>query len=186
MSRALKVARRAPSARDVWDEALERAAARMEQLTAEFAAGRASEAEYVLEMRRLVKSLHMGGLAVGSGGVARVTATDLRRLGPLLRDEYRHLARKVGRIQAGERPAEQEARMAAGFARQARSTFENARREKAPARYTHERWVRHNDDSCPGCIRQGGRVLPRGMHPPHGSLDCGGNCLCTIELVESP
>lgn len=184
MAASLKVARARRRPRAVWDDAVDKAAERMQDLASRFTEGELNGAEYELGMRSLVKSLHMGAVAVGSGGIDKVTPTDLRRLGPLLRDEYKFLRRRVAAFESGGATAAQVVATVPGYAKQARSTFENKRREKAAPEFTKERWVRHNDDSCPGCVRQGSRgVLPRGVYPPHGSQDCGGSCLCTVELV---
>ena len=175
---AAKATRR--TARDVWETTLARATERMQVLTERFTAGAIGEAEYVLEMRGLVKSLHMGALAVGSGGVDAVTARDLRRLGPLLRDEYRHLARKVGRIQGEERTASQEIASVSGFADRALGTFENAR-VAAASDDARGRWTLHAAESCDGCEAQAARgVQPIKDFPPHGSQPCGSRCRCEI------
>src|SRR4051812_34867018 len=110
--RVLKAAPRAP--RDVWAEVVDRAGSRMSTLTERFIAGDVSEAEYVLAMRSLVKSMHMGALAVGSGGIENVPPRELSRLGSLLREEYKYIARKVGRIQSDEVNADEEIRRVVG------------------------------------------------------------------------
>lgn len=184
---ALRIAAKAARTdRDVWDDVVAKAAARMEGLTAKFAAKDITEAEYVLDMRRLVKSLHMGGLAVGSGGIERVTAKDLRRLGPLLRDEYKYLARKVGRIQADPDALDAELLTVGQYANRARGTYENA--AVAASGHKEVRRLIHSNESCtagdgrPGCEEQ----AARGWHSaatfvPIHSCRCGSACRCTVE-----
>ena len=186
MSARLRAVPSRANARAVWDAAVAKAGDRMQELTARFASGALTEAEYVLEMRALVKAMHMGALAAGSGGRRRVTSRDLARLGPLLRDEYGHIARKVGRMQAGERPVEHEVRTVRGYADHALLTYRNAAvRRGAPKRLTHARWVLHAGENCEGCERQNARgVQPRTAFPPLGSQPCGSHCKCEIVLQE--
>jgi hypothetical protein len=177
----------------------------MEDLMSRLAEGEISDAEAEIGMRALVKSLHMGGLAVGSGGVDKVTKRDLARIGPVLREEYRFLRRRITTftlyqeyLANGGDPEEYErkyklpkvtpAQLVAtvpGYAQRALTTYENAKREKAPAALTHARWELNAGESCPGCTEQHARgVQPRASFPPHGSQECEHHCKCELVLVE--
>lgn len=191
MSARLKAVVRTRAARDVWDDAVAEAGERMKVLTRRFAAGALTEADYVAEMRALVKAVHMGAAAVGSGGIPAVPASELRRLGPVLRDEYRHLRRKVGRIQTGATSIEQELATVGQYANRARGTFENV--AVRASGHTEVRRIIHSGESCtagdgrPGCEEQ----AARGWHDvrtfvPIHKCRCRSACRCTVETRQGP
>lgn len=179
----------APKVRAVVDEMVAKAGDRMQDLASRFTEGSLSEAEYVTSMRDLVKALHMGSTAIGRGGVAQVTKRDLSKLGPLLRDEYKALQRRVGQFEAGEASAAQVVATVRGYANKAAGTYENAKVDSAKAGgHTEIRRLLHANESCtaangvPGCVEE----HARGWHDIStfvrlGACVCSGNCRCSTE-----
>lgn len=199
MSAPARTIRKRRTPRAVWDTTTEKAVARARSLALRFAAGRISGAEYEIELRTLIKSLHMGALAAGSGGRRNVTQSDLSRLGPLLRDEYGHLRRRVAGFEAyreyladGGDPAKydgarvtpaQLAGTVRGYVEAAIGTFERAKVERAPVG-ARGRWVPHSGESCEDCKAQNDRgEQPVTAFPLHGSLACGPHCKCEVLIA---
>lgn len=196
--------------RAIWSNALERAADKMQTTMLSLARGEITEAEAALALRPLVKALHMGGLAVGTGGRTQVTARDLRRIGPVLRDEYRHLRRRLSSFTAyqeylaggglpeaytGQRvtPAQLVASVP-GYAKRARGTMETARVWAARrAGHTEVRRILRHGKNChktgrtPGCVEQAGRKWHSiDTFVPIGNCACRSECNCIVETRRRP
>ena len=158
----------------------------MEALTSRWLDGGLSEADYTLAMRELIKALHMGGVAAGRGGIKNVTKSDLSRLGPVLRDEYRFLTRRIGQYQAGEASREQVLATVGNYALHARGAYENTHVRASGA--TEVRRVLHAGESCrarggkPGCVEQAARKWHDvKTFVPINDCACGSACRCTVE-----
>lgn len=195
--------------REIWGSVVERGAAKARTVMTGLVENGLTEAEAALALRRLVRALHMGGAAVGLGGVARVESADLARLGPVLRDEYRHLLRRLSSFTAyreylaggGDPTTYKGARVTpaqlvatvGGYANRARGTMENARLWAAKrAGHTEVRRILRPGENChavgtgkkrtPGCVEE----HKRGWHSidtfvPIGKCACGSACNCGVE-----
>lgn len=200
---ALKAkARRTP--RDIWGDAVSAGAERVTETARRFVLGQMSEAEAMLDLRATVKALHMGAVAVAAGGQANVTAKDLRRLGPILRDEYKFLTRRLSSFTAyqeylanGGDPAAYDGQAVSAaqvlatigqYANRARGTFENHTvRLGIAAGMTEVKRVLSPGENChasphaKGCAEESAR----GWHDvktfvPIGRCTCGSACNCRV------
>jgi HK97 family phage portal protein len=152
----------------------------MRALGAGLESGSVSIPEFQLGMQKLVKQAHLSALAAARGGWDRLTPADYAKVGPTLRDEYKHLNRAVSAVASGDRSVKSLLGNLDMWAADAGDTFDNATHAmRAEVGHKWERWVLGAAEHCEGCIEQAGRGVVRyGSLPAKGSQPCGSRCHC--------
>jgi HK97 family phage portal protein len=161
--------------------------------------------DYQLAMRDEIKTMHAASIATTRGGWRNLTPQDRGRAAKRIQEQYKYLdqscrdfakGRLEGALKPGQegydklihgRPLDGTARSSSKmYASSARSAFSEADYEaqkdvsEAQVDTHEERWIRHAEDSCSGCVGQADRKwVPLGALPPIGSQQCKTNCLCS-------
>jgi HK97 family phage portal protein len=162
------------------DETLAGVERDMRELGEGLAAGSVSVAEFQIGMQQRIKQAHLFALAAARGGWDRLTPTDYAKVGPTLREEYKHLNRAMSAVASGDRSVKSLLGSLDMWAADASDTFDNATHAmRAEVGHKWERWVLGAAEHCEGCIEQAGRgVVKYGALPPKGSQPCGSRCHC--------
>lgn len=145
---------------------------RTRQITAE---------QWTLDMRHLVKEVHLWSAADAKGGWAQMAQADYGRVGQIIRGEYAFLQRFSAQINLGLALDGQFLQRAQQYTQAGRRTFHAVEIvEKEQRGMTEERSIRHVGDSCVGCIFEAVRGwIPIGTGVPIGMRDCLRKCRCT-------
>lgn len=136
------------SVRRAIDEALRNTGKRARELALGLRSGSISLTTWELEMRALVKDVHLYGAAAERGGWDRLTPGDLGRVGQLVRTQYGYLDRFAADIEAG--------RQALGGGLVARAVM-----YAEAGRGTHEAFVQ--SDARREAMQRGGRLEARNI-----------------------
>jgi hypothetical protein len=169
--------------RRVLDVAIGERARRMQQLAQELRAGQLSGETWYVEMRQLVKDVHLYNAAAAKGGWAQLAEQDYGRVGRLVREQYRYLNRFAEQIGQGLPLDGRFLQRAQLYAEAGRRTFYalmgSVMRDKG---LTEERNLLHVAEHCQDCIDQTVRGwVPIGSLMPVGTRDCLGRCKCSID-----
>jgi hypothetical protein len=107
------------------DDTLARTEGRALALATELQAGRITLAAWEIEMRALIKDVHLYGAAAVRGGWDRLTPGDLGRVGQLVRTQYGYLENFAAELERGVQPMNGRFRVRAGmYAQAGRGTHE--------------------------------------------------------------
>ena len=154
----------------------------LDALTGQLRNREISLADWQLQMRAEIKSMHLNAAMVANGGRDQMTPADWGRTGRELRNQYEYLDKWAADIASGKAPLDGRANWRAKLYGQAsRGTYEQQRRAMAADNgNTEEMRVKHARESCNGCIQYAGYWAPIGTLPMIGSQDCATSCLCTF------
>jgi hypothetical protein len=174
--------------RDALDAALESRRNRMRLLSEQLVNGEISTFRWYREMRRAIKDVHIYSAALAEGGWDRFRPEQWGRVGALIRDEYRYLARFRAQIASGQQLldgsflARVELYLEAG-----RSTHHVFEREvMIEIGMAEERNVLQPADHCSECVELTERGwVPIGELPPIGKRICKSRCRCYVEYREA-
>lgn len=169
--------------RRVLDQAIAARGQRMTALGIALREGKISGESWAVEMRQLVKDVHLYNAAAAKGGWAQLTRADLGRVGQIVRSQYVYLNKFAGQISAGLTLDGRFIGRVQLYAEAARRTFyaflSVVMRDKG---YTEERNILHPAEHCDGCVGETARGwVDIGELIPVGERDCLGRCKCTIE-----
>jgi hypothetical protein len=143
-----------------------------------------SLADWQLQMRAEIKSMHMNAAMVARGGRDQMTNADWGRTGRELRNQYEYLDKWAADIASGKVKLDGRANVRAQlYGDASRSTYEQNRRAVASVNgYTQERRILHAAESCVDCLEYAGLGWqPIGTLPRIGESQCRSNCRCTFE-----
>lgn len=157
---------------------------RMENLTRKLIANEIDVGDWLVGMADELKTAHVISRVIAVGGIERMTPSDWGAIGRQLREEYQFLGRFALQIIEGKQKLNGSAVMRSRmYAQAARSFYEDSQRDAhAAVGYTHERRVRHAQESCDDCIEYESRGWqPIGTLPTIGDSKCKTNCRCTFE-----
>lgn len=171
------------------DTTLHNTSRRARELTIGLRDGSVTLARWEVEMRALVKDVHLYSAAAVRGGWDRLTPGDLGRVGQLVRTQYEYLDNFAFQLATRVQPLNGYAIARAElYAQAGRSTHEafadsDARREAAAQGGELESRnilgdAQHCDD-CPALSKRGW-IPSREMVPP-GMRKCRGRCKCRVE-----
>ena len=140
-----------------------------------------SLADWQLQMRAEIKSMHLNAAMVAKGGRDQMTPADWGRTGREVRNQYEYLDKWAADIASGKAPLDGRANWRAKlYGNASRDTYEQQRRVTAADMGNDEEMrVLHSSESCKGCIQYANYWAPIGTLPRIGSQDCGVNCMCT-------
>lgn len=137
---------------------------------------------------KTIKSLHLNQAILGRGGVDRMTSGDYLRVGRELRSQYGYLRQFAIDLTTGKMTRAQfEARLDlyANASNVSAAASQQQNSIEGGARFMRRRL--HAAESCPDCIEYAARgVVPIGSLPlPKQNCQCGANCRCTVEYLQS-
>lgn len=167
---------------------------RSDQLATDLRSGRISLEAWRIEMKRMVKHVHLGAATIAKGGRQQMTPADYGRVGQRVRAQYAYLEGWVAEIAAGRAPLDgrltSRARLylAAG-----RPTYVAVREaDLRRAGFDEERSVLtlavsgkpiEHCDQCPIEERKSWQAL--GTMVPLGDRQCGVSDKCRVEFRNS-
>ena len=143
-----------------------------------------SLADWQLQVRAEIKSMHINAAMVARGGRDQMTPADWGRTGRELRNQYEYLDKWAADIASGKVKLDGRANVRAQlYGDASRSTYEQNRRAVASMNgYTQERRILHAKESCTDCLEYAARGWqPIGTLPRIGESVCRTNCKCTFE-----
>lgn len=172
--------------RTALDEAIAARGERMRVLAEQLRAREISVPRWELEMRGLIKDVHLYSAAAARGGWAQLTQADYGRVGQRVRFQYERLNRFAGELRRRKNPLPLDGRFLRRvelYAQAGRGTYHAIEGLEMDARgFDEERNIRHAGDSCTGergCIEQSRRGwVPRGTLIPIGQRTCLTSCRC--------
>lgn len=173
--------------RSAIDDALARANARARSLAEQLRGRRISLADWTLQMRGLVKEVHLYSAAAAKGGWDQLSPADYGRVGQVVRGEYAFLQRFAADIAAGRPLDGRFLRRVELYAQAGRRTYHQVERADMEVRgYDLEENIlgpADHCDECPSLTAQG--PVPIGTLPPIGTRTCLANCRCRIRYRNS-
>lgn len=172
------------SVRVAIDRSIDQYRALARTLAEQLRAGQISLRTWEIEMRVVVKDVHLLAAAAAHGGWAQLDQSALGRAGREIRDQYAFLDGFAKEIANGDQPLDGTlTRRAVMYVDAGRGSYEAQRESiEREAGFLEERSVRHVSDSCGGCVREAARGwVEIGTLVPIGERDCLTNCRCTIE-----
>lgn len=167
----------------VLDQAIEQRGRRMRELSDALRTGAITGETWAVEMRTMIKDVHLYNAAAAKGGWAQLTKRDLGRVGRIVRVQYEYLNRFAAQIANGMALDGRFIQRVIMYAEAARRTFyEVARGVMRDQGMTQERNVLHPAEHCAGCVAESERGwVDLGELAPVGTRDCLTRCKCTIE-----
>jgi hypothetical protein len=168
------------------DRALGQASREAAAVADRLVAGRISLAAAELEMRRLIKDVHLYSAASSAGGWDRLSPADLGRVGQRVRAEYEMLRARMNAVASGASPLDGRLRNSfRQFAQAGRATHHAVlAAEMAMRGFSERRSIRYPGDSCGTCVemeRLGWMSADDPRWIPIGSRECHRNCRCGEE-----
>ena len=169
--------------RDAIDAALDNEIKRSRELGLALREGRVSLSVWRLEMREMIKSVHLYSAALAKGGWAQLTQSDYGTVGNIVRHEYRFLERFVTGLNNGRVAMDgnffDRARM---YAEAGRDTYHQVERAiMKAAGYVYESNVLHPAEHCAVCVEQRDRGrVPIGELIAIGRRTCLRKCRCSL------
>lgn len=166
------------------DQALQAETRRARSLTAQLRDGTITLEQWRLDMRQLIKTVHLFDAAAAKGGWAQLTQADYGRVGQIVRSEYHYLEQRALAIASGKTPLDGRLQMYAQmYAQAGRQTYHAVERTvMLDAGFTQERNVLHPAEHCQGCLRETARGwVPIGALVPITQRDCLRNDQCSLE-----
>lgn len=160
-----------------------------QQVARELVNGKTTVGQFALQMRKVLKELHIGNYLLGRGGTKSLKASDYGKIGGILSREYAYLRGLCRDLALGKVTSGQFLQRLGLFVSQSRNTYEYARRESHQAAgFMYERRVRHALESCAECIAYAARGWqPIGTLPAIGTAcSCRANCKCSFEYRREP
>lgn len=170
--------------RQVLDVALEKAAARAQQVSSRYRLGELSLSEWDREMRAVIKDTQLYSAALAKGGWEQIGSSDIKAVEDKVAQQYGRLAAFRSDVAGGAQPTDgrflQRAKM---YAQASRGTFEAVRQDdEISLGRTEERNVLHPADHCAECVAETARGWsPIGSLTLVGERVCLVNCKCTVE-----
>lgn len=169
--------------RRVLQQTVSQRSQRMTALSDQLRAGEVSGETWYVEMRQLVKDVHLYNAAAAKGGWAQLGPQDYGRVGRLVREQYKYLNRLADQISKGLPLDGRFIQRAKLYAKAASRTFwalfTTVMRE---ADATEEHNVLGFAEHCADCLGETARGwVPLGELVPVGARACLGNCECYIE-----
>lgn len=194
------------------DEAVEASREVMAGYADRLISGDWSLVDYQIAMRDEIKAMHAASIATTRGGWRNLTPQDRGRAAKRIQEQYKYLdqscrdfakGQQPGALKPGQegydklihgRPLDGTARSSSKmYASSARAAYGEADYDaakdaaEAQAETHEERWIRHAQDSCNGCIHQAGRGwVELGELPEIGSQTCRTNCKCSKSVRKKP
>lgn len=140
-------------------------------------------------MRDELRRLSLQEIALGKGGMDKLTFRDYGRAGNQLRDTYQRMTMLTRDVEAGTVSVPQAMQRVRGYVGEARKDFYVTQRETmaATGRKFEQRRRLNPAEHCRGCIRyasMGWRPLGQLPEPGSGDTPCGIYCRCTMETRE--
>lgn len=175
--------------REALDVVIQTQAQMMRSLTQAVLIGQLSLPEWQRRSMQAIKSAHLDGLALASGGWSRLGQADFGWVGQRLRVQYAYLNEFARQLADGAQPAGQGALVRAEmYAEAGRATHREAQRKMAGARgMAQERNHLHAADHCASCLAQTARGwVDLGLLTPVGSRECLSRCRCTLSYRRTP
>ncbi|HEY7195529.1 MAG TPA: hypothetical protein VH439_17430 [Gemmatimonadales bacterium] len=171
-----------PIRRSALDLALLATGRRMTALGDQLRAGEITGAAWALEMRALIKDVHLYSAAAAKGGWDALTPADFGRIGQLVKAQYQYLNRFAGQIADGLVLDGHFRQRVILYAEAGRGTYYTFTQDVMRDRgMTEEMNVLHPADHCVGCLAETARGwVPLGELVPVGARECLGRCKCTI------
>lgn len=157
----------------------------LKDLADSFIAGEISIAEWQMQMKDFIRTIHREATIVAYGGIENVTQAAWGYEGYLVKQQYQYLDQFAADIRANPaawRNGRLYVRM--DLYRKAEwGTFEQMLRfQKRQDGWTEELRALGEADHCTGCLEQAGQMWqPIGTLEPIGSQDCATNCHCVFE-----
>jgi hypothetical protein len=169
--------------RSVLNQAIDYRARRMTELSQQLRDGGISGETWYVEMRQLVKDVHLYNAAAAKGGWAQLGPQDHGRVGRMVREQYKYLNRFADQITKGLPLDGRFIRRTELYAEAGRRTFwallTTVMRETD---VTQERNVLGVAEHCSDCVGETARGwVPIGELKPIGTRACLGGCRCFIE-----
>lgn len=174
--------------RAVLDVVLRRQAEHMRDLTGQLQGGTLTLGDWQRQMMQAVKSSHLMGTSLASGGWKQMTQADFGWAGQRIRSQYAYLDKFARDIAAGRQSLTGAPARAELYAESARATHRAATQRMARLRgLEQERNVLGAADHCRGCLAQQARGwVPLGELVPPGLRDCRSRCHCSVTFRTVP
>lgn len=144
--------------------------------------GGISLAQWELEFRRHIRSIHLNAIALQRGGWAQMTMDDFALAGRIVREQFDYLKRFASQIADGSQRMDGSlAWRAQLYSEAGRNTYYQSLHANLPFEVTHVRSIRHARDSCPDCIELDGKWFLIGdpAYKLPGNRQCLHNCRCS-------
>jgi hypothetical protein len=169
--------------RDELDLALEAAQQRMAALAESLRDGTVTLDDWIVEMRRAIKEVHLYSAAASRGGWAQMSQADYGRVGQLVREQYGYLENFANEIATGLVLDGRFLARVALYGSAGRRTFHKTERADMEQRaMDEERSLLNPADHCGECVAEAGKGWqPIGSLIPIGERTCKVNCKCDFE-----
>ena len=175
------------------DKLTERVKREAKRLASAYYSGSINEAEFVLQMRELLKSGHIISATVGRGGKARMTQSDWGKVGAKLKWQYKYLDRFARQIKAGMVSEKRVASRAQLYPNSFWISYQKATHQEykdaveSPDIPTANlvRLVTNSKEGCAECAADESMGwVPADVLDEIGSRECGDHCKCSIEYMD--
>ncbi|MFB2768576.1 hypothetical protein ACE1AT_04690 [Pelatocladus sp. BLCC-F211] len=140
-------------------------------------------AEFQIRMAQTLKESHLRNMAIGAGGVKRLTPTHYGKIGAQLKKQYRYLNKFGQDLAEGKLTKEQTIRRAGMYAKSARTSFfEGEFTSRGKYGFYAKRLLDPQAQHCSSCISfQRLQWTPiQNVTPPGVDCECGGRCRCRL------
>jgi hypothetical protein len=158
----------------------------LDALTEQLYNGQINVAQWQVGVAQELKDAHLAQAMLGVGGKANMTSVEYGRVGGVLRDEYRYLARFADDIAAGRQSRAQAMARIKQYGNASQQAYWREWSLKEPYIW----WQRNAGESCSDCVDieannpYTGDTLP--TVPGAGTTKCRGNCKCTLHTEQQP
>lgn len=169
--------------RDTIDLALRNEIQKARELGTALREGRVSLSIWRIQMRDMIKSVHLYSAAMAKGGWAQLTKSDYGVVGNIVRHEYRFLERLASGLSSGGVPMDgffmDRVRM---YAEAGRDTYHQIERAVMKAAgFVYESNILNPAEHCAMCIEQRDRgKVPIGTLVAIGRRTCLRKCKCSL------
>lgn len=168
------------------------------EIASEFHSGKINEAEFMIQMRDLLKAGHTIAASIGKGGLQQMRPSDWGVVGNKIRWQYKYLERFARVIAADAITGLASSNRAALYAEALHTTFYNFVLRNAEERGIDRdvpigtdgkelmvRLIQHSQEGCEDCINDADAGwMPIDEMQLLGSRACGDFCKCEFEFSD--